>query len=178
MNRKITLLSAVAALALSVAGCASTSTPTVAMVAVTTTDQFVPTAAVSGTFEVWSSKLALQRSHNPQVRRFAQQMIKDHTAAGHRLEAVANRLGLSAPTSLDATRQALYDSLKTTSDADFDAAYVHTQLGAHQEAVSLFSSYASNGDNPALKRFAASTLPTLEMHLKHAEALSGAPNAM
>jgi putative membrane protein len=38
------------------------------------------------------------------------------------------------------------------------------QKAAHTDAVSLFETYAKDGDNAALKSFAAETLPTLNMH--------------
>jgi len=43
----------------------------------------------------------------------------------------------------------------------------------HQEAVDLFDEEAKSGQDPALKAFAAQTLPTLEHHLAMAKALTG-----
>jgi len=45
--------------------------------------------------------------------------------------------------------------------------YVKMQQDAHKEAVALFSKYAKNGANAALKSFAQHTLPTLQEHQKH-----------
>jgi len=47
-----------------------------------------------------------------------------------------------------------------------------TRRQGHQQAVSLFQSYAQNGGNPALKRWTVRTLPTLQKHLNMAEKLS------
>jgi len=41
----------------------------------------------------------------------------------------------------------------------------------HEEAVALFQKEASSGTDPDLKAFAQKTLPTLQEHLKMAQAL-------
>ena len=46
------------------------------------------------------------------------------------------------------------------------------QLNGHKQAVALFEAYAKSGDNPALKSWAAKTLPHLQEHLAMAEKLS------
>lgn len=48
---------------------------------------------------------------------------------------------------------------------------VQMQSAGHEEAVSLFSAYAKDGDQSALKTFAVETLPTLKDHLEHAKKL-------
>ncbi len=47
-----------------------------------------------GRFEIATSQLALKKSQAPDVKRFAQQMIDDHTAAAQKLAAVATDAGL------------------------------------------------------------------------------------
>jgi predicted outer membrane protein len=42
---------------------------------------FVDQAAAGGIAEVDAAKLALQKSHNAKVRRFAQRMVSDHAKA-------------------------------------------------------------------------------------------------
>jgi putative membrane protein len=44
-------------------------------------------------------------------------------------------------------------------------------LKGHQQAVKLFQSYAQNGDDKQLKEWAQQTLPTLQEHLRRAEAM-------
>jgi putative membrane protein len=171
MNIKIGLLAG--ALAFSVAGCMTpTANAPAPMMAVTTAAQFVPMATSSNTFEIESSRLALRRSRDPEVRRFAQQMIRDHNMAGRRMMTAARRSGMTAPAPmLNAKHEGMLATVNSAQD--FDTAYVTAQLAAHQEAVALFSSYASNGDNAQLVEFAKMTLPTLQMHLEHVQDLSG-----
>jgi putative membrane protein len=170
MNFKIALVTG--ALALGVAGCMTPMASAPTAVAVTSAAEFVPMATSSNLFEIESSRLALQRARDPEVRRFARQMIRDHNLATSRMMMVARRSGLPMPPPAMIPRhQAMLATVQSA--PDFDAAYVSAQLMSHQESVALFSAYGSNGDVPPLAAFARQTLPTLEMHLEHVQALSG-----
>lgn len=59
--------------------------------------QFVDNAAVGNMKEVRLSQLALQTSQNPQVKVFATQMVRDHSAVNNRLEVIANQEHLDFP---------------------------------------------------------------------------------
>ncbi len=177
MNLKIALVAS--AMALGVAGCMTpmASAPAPAPMAVTSAAVFVPTAVSSNLLEIESSRMALQRARNPEVRRFARQMIRDHNLATRRMMAVLRRSGLPMPQPAMIPRhQQMVASLQTASD--FDSAYMGVQVMAHQESVALFSSYASNGDVPPLAAFARQTLPNLQMHLQHAQGIAGGGRAM
>src|SRR5579859_6885761 len=58
--------------------------------------QFVQDASQAGATEIAASKLALTNSSSPQVRKFAQQMIADHTKLARSLDVVATEKGLGA----------------------------------------------------------------------------------
>jgi putative membrane protein len=170
MNIKIALVAS--ALALGVAGCMTPMASAPPATAVTSAAVFVPTAASSNLFEIESSRLALRRARDPEVRRYARQMIRDHNLATRRMASVLRSSGMPVPPpSLNAKHQQMLASVEGASD--FDAAYVSAQLMAHQEAVALFTSYSSNGDVPQLASFAGQTLPTLQMHLDHVQSLGG-----
>lgn len=172
MNFKIALVAS--ALTLGVAGCMTPMASAPPPAAVTSTAVFVPTAASSNLFEIQSSRLALRRARDPEVRRFARQMIRDHNVATRRMATVLRQSGMPVPPpALNAEHRQMLADIEAA--PDFDAAYVGAQLTAHQEAVALFTSYSSSGDTPQLAAFASQTLPTLQMHLDHVQALSGGP---
>lgn len=135
----------------------------------TTTEEFVQKAAVANQFEIATSELALQKASSGEVKNFAQQMVKDHTKAGKDMQAAlrTSKTKAAAPTGLDAKHQAIYDSLSAAAGADFDRQYIDAQKKAHDEAVSLFESYAQVGQDNALQEFAKHTLPTLQKHQAH-----------
>lgn len=139
----------------------------------TSTEEFVRKASVANEFEIESSRLALEKSQNQNVKRFAQKMIDDHTKAGEQLkQALQNTNTNAAPEEgLDDKHQQKIDKLQNLSGDDFDRQYIAMQMKAHKNAVSLFSDYSMHGKDAAIKSFAAQTLPTLKKHLKHVQHL-------
>lgn len=133
---------------------------------VNTADAYVAGAATGDLYEIESSRLALERSQSAEVKKFAQQMVTDHTATTAALKAALAQSGLSLtpPAALDARRQGMLDNLRAASAADFDRVYLDQQTAAHQEALTLHSSYAEDGDNDALKKLAATTAPKVQHH--------------
>jgi putative membrane protein len=136
------------------------------------TADFVKNAAIAGLFEIQSSELAL-RKRESQDRRFAKRMIHDHERASAQLKRIvrADHINAQVPTQLDDQHQKMLQQLRSESGQTFEKDYDKMQLQGHQEAVSLFQNYAQNGDNPALKRWAQRTLPTLQDHLSMAQKL-------
>jgi putative membrane protein len=132
---------------------------------------FVNKAAEGGIFEVESSKIVQGKAKDQAVNDFAQKMITDHGAASAKLETIAGEQKLTVPKELDAKHKADLDSLQTAKDA-VDKPYVQLQRDAHSEAVTLFESYAKDGDNAELKTFAQQTVPTLKMHQEMIEKIA------
>jgi putative membrane protein len=137
------------------------------------TADFVKNAAMSGMFEIQSSKLALQKKVRAD-RKFAGHMIHDHEHLAAQLKHLVktDHVDAQIPTALDDQHQKMLDQLRGESGATFDKDYDAMQQQGHQEAVSMFQSYSQNGDNPALKKWAAKTLPELQDHLAMARKLS------
>lgn len=133
----------------------------------TTSQGFVTAAAVSDMYEVEAGKIAAQRATSPAIRDFANQMVAAHTQTSSELKGILmrNNLHITPPAHLDDRRQGMIDNLRGASAADFDHRYLVQQEAAHREAVILMRGYAHDGANPAVKRFAAETLPKVEQHL-------------
>ena len=138
-----------------------------------TATDFVQAAASSDMFEIASSKVALQRSHNPDVKAFARMMIADTTTTTAGLKAAVAKSGLAIapPTDMPADKQTLLQELQTIPAADFDKKYMDDQVDGHQAALDLMSRYANDGTVPALQEAAKATGPLVQMHLDKAKAL-------
>jgi putative membrane protein len=151
---------AVAAVALALPALAADAPPEA-------TQDFIDKAAVANTFEIDTSKLALEYGKGEDVKKFAQSMIDDHTKVGEDFKATLKSANITPPKDgLDVVHQAKYAKLRLfTTEKGFDASYISEQLAAHEEAVQLFKDHAANDPTPAIKDFAAKTLPTLEHHL-------------
>ena len=152
--------------AMSVAGAATAATPTA--------KDFVKKVSYANQFEIQSSEMALDTSKNESVQKFAQRMVDDHTEAAGNLGTALDNSGLKVQPEddVDVKHKLLLGKLDVESGATFDRDYIGMQMKAHKEAVALFSDYAAHGKDPALKKFAADTLPTLKSHLKHVAQLA------
>jgi putative membrane protein len=133
--------------------------------------EFVLEASKSDATEIAASKIALKNSNDPHVRKFAQQMIADHTKLSHGMEALVAKKGFKPTPSADS---ALVGKLQTLKGKEFDQAYVE-QVGveAHQRAVDLFQQQSESGTDAQLKAAATKALPTIKHHLAMAQQLAG-----
>jgi len=135
--------------------------------------EFVTTAASSDVMEVEASRLALDRAKSEAVRKFAQQMVDDHTKTNQSLASIARESGLTAPMHMNPAHSGDLDRLREMSGRDFDREYaVQVGVAAHQQAVTLFERAARDAINPQLKSFAEQMLPHLRDHLRQSQALA------
>ena len=152
---------------------ASAMVGTISAEMTSTTKGFVTAAATSDMYEVQAGQIAEQRASSAAVKDFAAEMVKAHTGTTEKLKSIiaANHIDVTPPASLDTRRQSMIDDLKGAKAADFDHRYLEQQEAAHKEARILMRGYAKDGDNAAVKKFAATTLPAVEHHLKMVEDL-------
>ena len=134
------------------------------------TQDFVKEAATSDMLEIESSKIAQQKG-NAGEKRFAGQMITDHSKTSSELKGLVSSGDVKAelPTQLDSSSQGKLDKLRDAKPEDFPGQYDPMQVSAHKDAVSLFERYAKGGDNAKLKDWAGKTLPALQHHLEMAQ---------
>lgn len=141
-----------------------------AAAATATTPDFVDAAASTDMFEIQAAKLAEKRSKNPDVKAFAAMMIHDHTQSTAALKAAIKATGatLSLPTDLPADKKSKLDALTSAAPADFDKAYMQSQVMVHQDALTIMKAYGANGDSPQIKDFANQTAVVVQTHLDKA----------
>lgn len=135
-------------------------------------ENFVDEASAKGMAEIETARLALKESQDEDVRDFAQQMLDDHTKVRQDLARLAqdNDLEMSDDATLMDKAKAMI--LQLRDGEDFNEAYANNQVTAHQQTIELYQEYVRNGQDPALKEFAESTLPKLEEHLRMAKDLA------
>jgi putative membrane protein len=133
---------------------------------------FYKKAAEGGIAEVEAGKLAQQKSSNSQVKDFGAMMVKDHTAAGEKLKAIADSKGISLPGDSSVGQMADKAKLEVLSGDTFDKSYIKGQISAHQDTIALFQKEIAAGEDPDAKSFATKTLPTVRAHLKAINSLA------
>jgi putative membrane protein len=135
----------------------------------------VPAAAISDMYEIEAGRIASEKAQHADLKAFAKMLVTDHTKSSGELKTAAGSAqGVTMPSAMDERRQGMIDNLKQASAQDFDKVFINQQVAAHEEALTLHRTYADNGDNPALKAFAAKTAPVVDGHHKRAEQLQQA----
>jgi len=123
--------------------------------------------------EVKQGKLARDKAKDPRVKQFAERMVKHHT------EAMDKQAKLKLDTSAsDVSRKMEQDAestlstLKSTSDANFDAQYIADQIKEHQQVLdSIDQQLLPSAKSDPLKSYLKEIRPTVEAHLKSAREL-------
>jgi len=130
------------------------------------TPVFVAKAGASDLYEKQSSQLVLASTRDPGVRRFASEMIRDHTKSTQMVKSAAMRSGLHPkPPMLDGKQRAMLTDLRRARGRDRDHVYLDQQRQAHAEALSLMQDYASTGSAPALRKAAGNIAPVVQHHI-------------
>jgi putative membrane protein len=146
---------------------------------------FAEHAAITGNAEVELGQLATQHAQNPQVKEFAQMMVRDHSQAGAELKQTLSAHNVDAPQGLDVEHRQLKERLSSLSGPDFDREYMKAMVEGHQEVKSLLDGRTNSvhdlgparptgtsGDSPldaAMTQWATRALPRVNEHLQKAE---------
>ena len=132
-------------------------------------------AAQGGMAEVELGKVAATKAKDPEVKKFAQMMVTDHTKANAELKALAAKKNFQLPTDLG-THKSKLDSMSKLSGAEFDQEYVDNMVDDHEDDVAAFQKMADSGTDPDVKAFAAKCLPVLKKHLDAIKAIQAKMN--
>ena len=136
---------------------------------------FVMKAASGGMMEVELGNIAQQNAASQRVKDFGSMMVRDHSAANQELTTFAGRRNLTMNTdSLMNLHKSHIDALKNKTGAAFDKAYMSMMVSDHKKDVSEFDKASKMCKDQECIAFASKTLPTLQMHLDSAQAISKA----
>ena len=133
--------------------------------------KFATDAANGGMAEVAVAKVAEQKAINPQVKKFAEMMVKDHSKANEELMAIAKTKNITLPAAPSDDKQKELADLSAKSTTDFDKAYVDAMVDGHKKTIAMFEDAAKNCKDADLKAFATATLPVIKGHLTEIEAI-------
>ncbi len=140
--------------------------------------QIAHIAYTAGAIDVAAGKQALAKSHDKQVRDFAAEMVRDHTAVNDQALALVKKLGVTPqanPTSaaLQAGASAKLKDFAKLNGAAFDKAYVANEVAFHRTVNgALQSTLIPDAQNGELKSLLQTGLKLFEEHQHHAEMLA------
>jgi putative membrane protein len=140
--------------------------------------QMIEDLAQANMAEVDAGKMALEKSQNAEVKKFAQQMVDDHTKALGEVQALATAKNVTLPDGAGAMAKTKATALKALSGNLFDKEYAkRAGVGDHESTVKLLQKMQKDGKDSDLKALAGKMLPTVEHHLEMARSLAASTAA-
>jgi putative membrane protein len=128
--------------------------------------------------EIETGKLAMDHAQSPEVKKFGNEMMTDHTSIDMKLTDLAKRmnidLNMPSQTPLEAAIASAADDHKRTLRAAmggrFDVEYIAPQASSHDVALKLIDEGQKTATGDA-KKFLDETRPIIETHRDHAKTL-------
>ncbi|HEY8050350.1 MAG TPA: DUF4142 domain-containing protein [Ramlibacter sp.] len=142
-----------------------------------TDPQIAAIVVTANQVDIDAGKLAKARTHNKDVKAFAQKMITDHTAVNQQAGALVKKLKVKPepnPTS-ESIRKGGDENmanLKKLKGKDFDKAYVDHEVAYHQQVLdAIDKTLIPSAQNAELKALIQKVRPAFAEHLEHAKHL-------
>ncbi|HKO71589.1 MAG TPA: DUF4142 domain-containing protein [Bradyrhizobium sp.] len=140
-----------------------------------TDPQIAHIAYTAGVIDIAAAKQALKKTHNKEVKAFAQDMVRDHEAVNKQALALVKKLKVT-PEDNDTSRTLSKNAadkraeLAKLKGAAFDKAYVDNEVGYHKAVDSaLETNLIPNSSNAELKSLLQTGLKIFQGHEQHAE---------
>ena len=154
----------------------ATSSSAGATVAASSDAEILSVVGMTNASEIGEGKLAESKATNADVKSFARDMVKDHTAMQGDADKIAKTAKISptapaAASQLKAESAATMDSLKAAKGATFDQQYIAGQVADHQKALGNLQSYQGSAQNADLKNMIQQAIPKVQQHLDRAREL-------
>jgi putative membrane protein len=140
-----------------------------------TDPQIADIAYTAGQIDIAAAKQALSKTKNKEVRAFADQMVKDHTAVNKQALALVKKLKVTPqdnPTSQALSKQAAAKraELAKLKGAAFDKAYAENEVAYHKTVDNaLETQLIPSAQNAELKSLLQTGLKIFQGHEQHAE---------
>ncbi len=124
--------------------------------------------------EIGNAQLALDKSDDAEVKRFAQQMLNDHTAAQADLTKLAqDKGGIKLPTQPNVKQKMAHDDLSAMSGKDFDKAYMkRAGVKDHKKVHASLEQAEKKAEDKDLQAYISDTKETVADHLRMAKDMS------
>lgn len=142
--------------------------------------QIAHIAYTAGEIDIRAAQQALRKSRNREVREFARDMVRDHTAVNRQALALVRKLHVAPqdnPTSRALLKQATdeREKLARLNGPAFDRAYAQNEVAYHQAVnKALETTLIPSASNPELKSLLETGLKIFQGHEQHAEQVAAA----
>ena len=125
--------------------------------------------------DIDAGKLAASKATNPEVKKFGEQMVADHTGVNKQATALVTKLKVTpednaTSESLKAGGDKNVENLKNLTGAEFDKAYIDNEVTYHQAVIdAIDKTLVPSAQNAELKALLVKVRPAFVAHLEHAK---------
>jgi putative membrane protein len=140
-----------------------------------TDPQIAAIVVTANQVDIDAGKLAASKATNPEVKKFGNQMVTDHTGVNKQAKDLVTKLKVTPednPTaqSLKKGGEDNLATLKGLKGAEFDKAYVDHEVAYHQQVLdALDKTLIPSAQNAELKALLVKVRPAFVAHLEHAK---------
>ena len=128
--------------------------------------------AQSDMAEIAAGKVAAQKASSPEVKKFGQHMVDEHSKMLEEGSKLAQAKGMKPPAGPDKKHQDALQKLQKASGGDFDRQYMQQMVKDHQEVLKVAEKTAKGAKDAELKAHAEKGVPHIKEHLAEARKIS------
>ena len=139
-------------------------------------EAFLKKAAEINLTEIELGKVAQQVSTDPNIKKVAESIVKDHQEANRELDRLAASKGVAVPTEVSIWDRHALNSLEKEQGDKFNKEFLSFNMKGHEKAIALFEREAARTQDPEIKAWAQKMVPALKEHL--AMSHSGKPESV
>jgi putative membrane protein len=115
--------------------------------------------------------VAAQKTSNPEVKKYGEHMVKEHTRMLEEGSKVAQAKGVKPPAGPDKKHQSAVKKLQELSGEEFDRRYMAQMVKDHEDALELAEKTAKDAKDAEVKAHAQKGAPHIKEHLAMARKL-------
>ena len=132
-------------------------------------------AVVANQIDISYAEIAIKKSKNQEILKFANRMITDHNSVIKQAVALVTKLSVTPKDNV--VSQSLLEGaektkkmLKEAKRKDFDKLYIDNEVAYHKAVITAVKDLLiPESENKELKDLLETVLPALEAHLEHAQ---------
>lgn len=131
-------------------------------------------AVIANQIDINYGEIAIKKSKNADILKFAETMISDHKAVIAQAAALVKRLGVTPKDNtvsqkLLADAEKMKKTLRSKSGKAFDKAYIDNEVAYHKAVIAVVEGLLiPETENKELKVLLENVVPALKTHLEHA----------
>lgn len=123
--------------------------------------------AKGGMMQLETSKIAVQKTQNEEVRQIAQAEVEEQTGLSAKLKEIAMAKGITLPAIPDAETQSMLTAMQGMSDTELDKHYMQEHaVKGHEKLDATMTKVKASGSDANLKAVAQAAHPLVKAHLK------------